>query len=150
MPQSLVSSIYHCVWSTKQRRPFITANLQERLWAYIGGIVREHKSTALCVGGVADHVHVLLSLHKTIALSKMIQLVKGGSSKWVHDTFPEHGRFAWQEGYGAFSIGTAQVPDTRQYIETQEEHHRSRGYMEEFRLFLDRNHVEYDERYVWD
>ena len=86
---SYVSSYRHCVFSTKERRPLITPGLQERLWPYLGGIAREHKMTAVEIGGVADHVHMLLSLPSSMAIAKGIQLIKGGSSKWVHDTFPE-------------------------------------------------------------
>ena len=109
MAHSFNSSLFHCVFSTKQRRNTITPDLQERLWPYFGGIARENKMRALSVGGIEDHVHVLLSLPSTMPISKAMQLIKGGSSKWVHDTFPEHHAFAWQEGYGAFSIGVSHV-----------------------------------------
>jgi REP element-mobilizing transposase RayT len=104
----------------------------------------------LAIGGVEDHVHALLSLPTTLSVAKAIQLIKGGASKWVHDTFPEHRGFAWQEGYGAFSIGVAQVDDTIGYIGRQAEHHRQRTYQEEFLAFLERHHIEYDPRYIWD
>src|SRR5438045_1649744 len=103
MAHSYTSSLYHCVFSTKDRRPLITPPLQERLWPYLGGVARENKFKAICVGGVEDHVHLLLSLPSTLAIAKAIQLVKGGSSKWIHDNFPDMRQFAWQEGYGAFS-----------------------------------------------
>ena len=109
MAHSFNSSLFHCVFSTKQRRNTITPDLQERLWPYFGGIARENKMRALSVGGIEDHVHVLLSLPSTMPISKAMHLIKGGSSKWVHDTFPEHHAFAWQEGYGAFSIGVSHV-----------------------------------------
>jgi REP element-mobilizing transposase RayT len=104
---------------------------------------------ALAVGGVADHVHLLLSLSSTMTISMAMQLVKGGSSKWVHNTFPSKRDFAWQEGYGAFSIGISQADDTKRYIENQAEHHRVKTFEEEFIAFLERHGIEYDPRYVW-
>ena len=147
---SHVSSFFHCVWSTKARRPVITPDLEERLWPYIGGIARKNKMKAISIGGIEDHVHVLLSIHQTMSVSKAIQLIKGGSSKWVHEEFPLHRRFQWQEGYGAFSIGVSQIDDTVQYIERQKEHHAARDFKAEFLAFLERNQVEYDPRYLWD
>ena len=143
-------SLYHCVFSTKDRRPLITPDLQERLWPYLGGIARENRMTALCVGGMPDHVHILLSLPSTVAVAKAIQLIKCGSSKWVHDEFPKHREFAWQEGYGAFSIGIGQVDTTVRYIQNQAEHHRRKSFQEEFLAFLKRHKIEYDPRYIWD
>jgi putative transposase len=130
MAHSYVSALFHCVFSTKERRKTITEDIQERLWMYMGGIARKNKMRALAVGGVEDHVHLLLSISTTISIAKAMQLVKGGSSTWVHDSFPEHHQFEWQEGYGAFSIGIAQVPDTKTYIANQREHHRTKTFQE--------------------
>jgi putative transposase len=94
----------------------------------MGGIAREHGMKALAVGGVEDHAHVLLSLPTTVTIAQALQLIKGGSSKWIHDTFPEHCDFAWQEGYGAFSIGVSQVAGTVSYIQSQAEHHRKKTF----------------------
>lgn len=149
MSHSYISSLFHCVFSTKERRKTISNDLEERLWKYMGGIARENKMKALQVGGVEDHVHLLLSLPSTLTISKAMQLIKGGSSKWVHDTFAEHQDFEWQEGYGAFSVGVSQVEGTRQYIANQREHHRTKTYEEEFLAFLERHGIEYDLRYVW-
>jgi putative transposase len=146
---TFVSALYHCVFSTKGRRRLITENLQDRLWPFMGGIAREQGLKALAIGGVEDHVHLLLSLPATISIAKTIQLVKGASSKWVHDTFREHGSFAWQEGYGAFSVGISQADPTIAYIRSQPEHHRQTTFQEEFRMFLAKHQIEYDERYVW-
>lgn len=150
MPHSFTSQLLHCVFSTKQRQKIIAPELQQRLWPYLGGIARENHMKALSVGGTEDHVHLLLSLPSTLSIAKGIQLIKGGSSKWVHDTFPEHRAFAWQEGYGAFSIGVADVNRTMAYIENQAEHHRRRDFKEEFLAFLKKHGIEYDERYIWD
>ena len=101
------------------------------------------------MGGAANHVHVLLVLPSTMAIAKAIQLLKAGSSLWIHDTFPSQRGFTWQEGYGAFSLGVSQVEATKKYIESQAEHHRKRTFQEEFLAFLERHKIEYDERYVW-
>ena len=106
---SYISAYYHCVFSTKERRPLIQPCLQERLWPFLGGIARQNQIKAIEIGGVADHVHVLLSLPSTMAIAKAVQLIKGGSSKWVHDTFPEHRLFGWQVKYGAFGVSVSQL-----------------------------------------
>lgn len=149
MPHSYVSLLVHCVFSTKERRPLIGADLHDQLHSYLGGIARTNGIRALAVGGTADHVHLLLSLPSVLGIAKALQLIKAGSSKWVHDTFPEHDDFAWQEGYGAFSIAVSQVDDTMAYIARQEEHHRRRSFQEEFVAFLEKHGIEYDERFVW-
>lgn len=149
MSHTYVSALFHCAFSTKGRRRLITASFQERLWPFMGGIAREQGFKALCIGGVEDHVHLLLSLSASTPIAKAIQLVKGASSKWVHDTFPEHGWFARQEGYGAFTVGMSQIEATVQYIRSQAEHHRKTTFQEEFRAFLKKHAIEYDERYVW-
>jgi putative transposase len=149
MAHSYVNALFHCVFSTKERRKTITDELQDRLWPYMGGIARENKMRALAIGGVEDHVHLLLSIPSTLSIAQAMQLIKGGSSKWVHETFSEHKSFEWQEGYAALSIGVSQVPDTKQYIANQREHHRTKTFEEEFIAFLERHGIEYDPRYVW-
>ena len=116
MSHSHVSQLMHCVFSTKERRPMITPELQSRLFPYIGGIARENRMKLISAGGMEDHAHLLISMPKTLNISKAMQLIKGGSSKWVHDTFAEHRLFEWQEGYGAFSIGISEVERTVKYI----------------------------------
>jgi len=147
---SYVSSYFHCVFSTKQRHRFITEDLQERLWPFIGGIARQNKMKAIEIGGVEDHVHVLLSLPSTTAISKAVQLVKGGSSKWVHENFPEHRLFSWQEKYGAFSVSVSQLDKLVEYIRNQPEHHQKTTFQEEFLSLLKKHRIEFDERYLWD
>jgi REP element-mobilizing transposase RayT len=147
---SFVSCYVHCVFSTKQRQPFINAELQELLWPYLGGIAHEDHIKAMCVGGVADHVHVLLSVPSTLAIAKTAQLLKGNSSKWIHETFPGQSGFAWPEGYGAFSIGVSGIEDTKAYIHGQAEHHRKKTFQEEFIAFLKKHGMAYDEATLWD
>ena len=149
MPHSYVSNLVHCIFSTKERFPFINANLESRLWAYIGGIARENKMRALAIGGTTDHIHTLLSLPATMDVVKAVQLIKGGSSKWVHDNFRENQEFAWQEGYGAFSVSASQLDKTIAYIRGQKKHHRKRTFEAEFVEFLDKHGIEYDRRYVF-
>ncbi len=143
---SFISCLMHCVWATKERRPLITPDLQPRLWPYLGGIARENKMKMLIAGGVEDHVHVLISIPSTLSMAKSVQLLKGNSSKWIHDTFKEHGAFEWQEGYGAFSIGISGIEDTTRYIQNQAEHHRKTTFREEIELFLKKHGMEYVER----
>jgi len=149
MSHTYTSAHYHCVFSTKHHERHLTPELRQRLWPYMGGIAKEHGMKALAVGGVEDHVHLLISLPAKISVSKAMQLIKGGSSKWVHDTFPDKRAFAWQEGYGAFAVGVSQIADTVAYINGQEEHHRKRSFKEEFVAFLKKHDLKYDERFVW-
>ncbi len=149
MSHTFVNALFHCVFSTKGRRPTITPALQERLWPLMGGVARERGIKALTIGGVEDHVHLLLSLPTTMSVAQAIQLIKGASSKWAHETFPEQNWFAWQEGYGAFTIGVSQTDATLAYIRSQPERHRQTTFQEEFRMFLKKHGIEYDERYVW-
>ena len=147
---SYVSSYHHCVFSTKERRPLITPALAERLWPFLGGIARQNKMKAIEIGGVEDHVHILLSLAATMSIAKAMQLIKGGSSKWVHETFPEHRLFAWQEKYGAFSVSESRVDSVIKYIKGQAEHHKKMTFQEEFMALLKKHRIEFDERYLWD
>jgi putative transposase len=142
---SFSSSLHHCVFATKDREPVLIRRLRERLWPYLGGIARENGMKTLAIGGVADHVHVLLSLPSTISLAKAMQLLKGNSSKWIHETFPELRSFAWQEGYGAVSIGVAGIEATCAYIRNQEEHHRTRTYREEVIMLLQRHGLAFED-----
>jgi REP element-mobilizing transposase RayT len=140
----------HCVFSTKERRPIITPELQARLFQYIGGISRENGMKLIAAGGIADHVHLLISLSRTLSISKAMQLIKGGSSKWIHDTFPELRLFEWQEGYGAFSVSLSNREKVIAYINSQPEHHKKQDFKSEFITFLELHEIEYDERYVFD
>jgi REP element-mobilizing transposase RayT len=149
MGHSYVCSYFHCIWSTKERKPLISSELEQRLWPYMGGIARDNGFKALAIGGTADHVHLLLSLPGRLAIAKAVQLIKGGSSKWVHDDFPQHQAFEWQEGYGAFSIGVSHREQTVAYIQNQKQHHRRKTYQDEFLSFLKKHDVEYDPRFIW-
>ena len=149
MGHTYAANFLHCVFSTKGRRKTLTPEMQSRLEPYLAGIARANGFKILAARAVHDHAHILLSLPPSVALAKAMQLVKGGSSKWIHDTFPETQGFGWQEGYGAFSIGVSGLQTTIAYIERQEEHHRERDFETEFIAFLKKHGIEYDERYVF-
>jgi putative transposase len=136
MPHSHVCCLVHVVFATVERRPAIRDEMQERLHAYLGGIARENGIATLAIGGTTDHVHLLISLPRTVSVAKAVQLLKSGSSKWIHDNFPGSRNFAWQEGYGAFSIGVSQRATTERYIQTQPEHHKRISFADELKQFL--------------
>lgn len=134
------------VFSTKQRRSSIPAEMQDRLWAFLGGIARRNGFKAIAVGGTDNHVHMLLSLPATMPLATAMQLLKGGSSKWLNETIEPH--FEWQQGYGAFSVSVSHQRQTIFYINSQAEHHRTRNFEEEFISFLKKHDIDYDPKYV--
>ena len=148
MGHSYCSSLYHCIFSTKERRKSITPEVRDRLWAYMGGVAREHGMTALAVGGTDDHAHLLVVIPATLAVATAMREIKSGSTRWMHETCAMPS-FAWQEGYGAFSIGHSQIEATVRYIARQEEHHRKRDFQAEFVAILKKHRMEYDLRYVW-
>jgi len=149
MAHSYCSSLYHCVFSTLNRRALITPHLKERLFPYMGGIARENDMKALVIGGIENHAHLLLTLPSTLSVARALQIIKGSSSKWVHETFSVHAGFEWQQGYGAFSISVSDVDRTIQYIKNQEVHHKGQSFKDEFRAFLKKHGIEIDERYIW-
>jgi len=148
MSHTYCSSLFHCVFSTKERQRTIIAEIQPRLWAYMGGIAREHQMKALGIGGMEDHVHLLLSLPSSVPIATAMREIKSASSHWMHQTCQIES-FEWQEGYGAFSIGWSQVSSTLEYIAGQKEHHRTRDFQAEYIAFLKKHRIEYDPRYVW-
>ena len=136
MANTYTSLHYHIVFSTKNRDPFLVETVRERLFAYLGGIARENGMNALEVGGMTDHVHLLLSLPSTVPIAKAVHLLKSGSSKWIHENFPQSPGFSWQQGYGAFSISISQQEKTVAYIHAQAKPHERVNSAEEFREFL--------------
>jgi REP element-mobilizing transposase RayT len=150
MPQSLASLNVHIVFSTKNREPFIDADLAPRLYGYMGGIIRNTGSTLLTIGGIADHVHLLVSLGRQACIADLVRDVKANSSGWVHETFPTLARFTWQLGYGAFSVSKSVIERVKAYIANQEEHHKQETFQEEYLHFLREHEIEWDERFVWD
>jgi putative transposase len=142
-----ISNLVHCVFSTKNRRNLIKPEIQPDLWAYLGGIANKNGFKTLCVGGTENHAHALLSLPATMQLAKAMQLIKGASSHWMNENHTKG--FAWQEGYGAFTIGISQKAETIAYIRSQPEHHRKHTFEEEFIAFLKKHNVNYDPQHVW-
>jgi putative transposase len=149
MSQSLSKVLVHLIFSTKHREPTIPPAIRPRLHAYIIGILANLKSPSLQTGGVSDHVHILCALSRTVSLADLMEEVKKSSSKWMKADGSVPG-FSWQAGYGAFSIGESQSDAVIRYIQNQDEHHRKMTFQDEFRKFLERYKVAYDERYVWD
>lgn len=148
MSHTYCCALFHCVFSTKEQRKIITPELQPRLWEYMGGVARERGMKALGVGGMDDHVHLLLSLPSSLPMAGAMREIKSGSSRWMREV-RKIPTFEWQEGYGAFSIGWAQVAGTLAYIARQQEHHRQRDFQAEFLAFLKKHRVDYDPQYVW-
>ena len=148
MANTYTSLHYHVIFSTKNRQPFLAEAIRDRVFAYLGGIARENGMNALEVGGVADHVHLLVSIPASLAVSKALRLIKGGSSHWLKETFPNMAKFAWQDGYAAFTVSQLQIDDVRVYIRCQSEHHQTKTFAEEYRAFLARHRIEYDGRYL--
>jgi REP element-mobilizing transposase RayT len=146
MPQSLAKILVHTVFSTKERRPF----LREELHRYLGGFLSNLDCQPIVAGGVEDHVHLLCALSRTCEPAEMVKELKRGSSLWLKTKGPELRDFAWQNGYGIFSIGFSQISSVRDYLAGQEEHHRKVSFQDEFRQLLRRYEIEFDERYVWD
>ncbi len=149
MASTLTNLLYHIVWSTKGRLPLITNNLKEPLYDYIGGIIRNQEGKAIETGGMPDHVHCLARFPARKAVSDILRAIKADSSSWINRE-RSGDRFAWQTGYGAFTVSQSQVGNVMQYIRTQEEHHRERPFKLELLSLLRKHGVEYDERYLWD
>lgn len=149
MPQSLAQIYVHLVFSTKDREPRIVDDVQPRLHAYLAGTLNAIECPALMVGGMPDHVHLLLRLGRTITLSDVVKAAKVESSKWMKEEGGVAG-FAWQAGYGAFSVSASQLEVVAQNIRQQKEHHATRTFQEEFRALLERYQINYNEAYVWD
>lgn len=149
MFQTLVSLMVHIIFSTKNREPFITSEVEPELFAYIGGILKNHDSRLMEAGGTADHVHLLISQSKNLSLSSLMKDVKKGSSSWLKTKGIRFRDFHWQDGYGASSIGMSDIPNLKKYIAGQKEHHRKRTFQEELIAFFQEYGIAYDERYLW-
>lgn len=149
MSQTLTRQLLHIVFSTKHRKASILATIEEEMHKYLCGIARNRQSPVIAIGGMPDHVHLLVSLSKNLSLAAFMQELKGDSSKWIKTRGQEFATFAWQDGYGAFSISETHVAPLVKYIADQREHHRQISFQDELRGILTKNGVEWDERYVW-
>lgn len=150
MPQSYVSLPIHVIFSTKNRSPLILPEWEDRLYGYIGGILREEKCILLASGGTADHVHLLISWSKERSVADVLRLIKTNSSRWIHQTFPNHHDFAWQSGYAAFTVSQSNVEAVRIYISNQKSHHAKVSFKDEFIAFLQKHNIPYNENYLFD
>jgi len=150
MPGTYSQILLHIVFSTKQREPWITSEVAERLYSYMGGIVRAEKGVLYDIGGIEDHVHMYLRWRTDESVSNLMRTVKARSSKWVHDTFPTLGPFAWQEGYSVFSVSKSKEEVVKRYIEGQAAHHKKEDFKSELLRMLRAHGVEFDDRYVFD
>ena len=150
MPQSFACLNCHIIFSTKNREPVIMPDFAPRLYQYIGGIAHNTGNTLMAAGGMPDHIHLLVSLGRESCMADVVRDIKSNSSRWIHETVANLRGFAWQSGYGAFAVSYSSLVQVRQYIADQQEHHRVRTFQEEFRAFLKRHNIQYDERYVWD
>ena len=140
----------HIIFGTKDRFPMITSALQKELYPYIGGIIKNCEGIPICINGTEDHIHIYCMIPKNIAISEFIRRIKSNSSKWIHEKFPEKSKFKWQNGYGAFAVSKSMEQTVVNYISNQKEHHKKLSFQEEYLLFLKRNKIEYDPKYIWE
>jgi len=150
MPQSLTDIVLHIVFSTKERKPLIDVANESKLHSYICGVCRKIDCPVIKINGVEDHVHILLSLGRMIAVSKLIGEIKANSSRWIKTQGPQYCEFSWQNGYGVFSVSRPQINGVINYIEGQKQHHKTKTFKEEFLAMLKMSQIPYDEKYLWD
>ena len=150
MPQSLVHNYIHITFSTKNRFFFIDKNIDNELFNYLGGICKNLECNPIIVGGHKNHVHILCLLSRKIALMKLIEELKSHSSKWIKTKGTKYQKFYWQRGYGGFSVNPTEINIVEKYIMQQEEHHRKKTFQDEYRAFLKKYKIKFDEKYVWD
>jgi len=150
MPQSLAAIYVHLIYSTKNREPLIRPEIGEDLRKYHAGILRNLDSPMIASDGTADHLHILFRLGRRISIADVVEELKKSSSKWIKDSGPEYADFYWQAGYGAFSVSQSGIEEVKRYIANQKKHHLRITFQDEFRAFLTKYELEYDERYLWD
>ena len=150
MPQSLSKVYVHIVFSTKNRQNLIDDNIEKSLYEYLGGICKGLECNPIRVGGHKNHVHILCLLSRKVAQMKLLEEIKKQSSKWIKTKGNSYANFYWQDGYGIFSVNPSDTDKVIDYIQNQHEHHKQKSFKDEFRIFLKKYNVEYDERYVWD
>ncbi len=150
MAQSLSQIFLHIIFSTKDRAPFIQLEIKKELFSYMAGILKEYNCKPYSINGSIDHVHISCNLSRTITVSKLLEEVKKGSSKWIKTKGRIYKNFSWQKGYGAFSFGRSQLEQVIKYIENQDQIHEKWTFKEEFIKFLEKYDVNYNEEYLWD
>ncbi|MBD3311677.1 MAG: IS200/IS605 family transposase [Candidatus Magasanikbacteria bacterium] len=149
MAQSLSKMFIHIIFHKKYNSPVILNETKNELFAYMGAILKDNESTPILINGVEDHVHILCVMSKNIALSKLIEEIKKNSSRWIKTKGKHYKNFAWQGGYGGFSVSSSLHEKTKKYIQNQEAHHKKMSYKEEYLLFLKEYGIEFDEKYLW-
>ena len=150
MAQSLVRNYIHIIFSTKHRKPLIDSFVEAELHSYLGGICNQYECQVIKVGGYTDHIHILCMLSKKMALVQLVEKVKSNSSKWIKTKGEAYRSFYWQDGYGAFSVNPTEINTVINYIGNQQEHHSKKSFQDEYRAFLKKYTIEYDERFVWE
>ena len=148
MSQSYVQFYTHIVFHTKNNKKFIREEIEDELYSYMGGILRNYKSIPIQIGGTSDHVHMLCTLPKTMTPADLVEEVKKSSSKWIKTKGPRYSNFYWQDGYGGFSVGWSQVDTVKNYIRNQKQHHRKVQFIDEYKSLLDEYGISYEERYL--
>jgi putative transposase len=149
MAATLTNLLFHIIFSTKDRQPLIRESFRDELEKYIAGIVRNEGGILIGIGGMPDHLHLITKFKPDRSIAEMVRLIKANSSKWVNENHGDPGRFAWQSGYGAFSVSQSQLDALKAYVANQMAHHKTRSFQDEFREFLIKHGVEFDERYLW-
>jgi putative transposase len=149
MAATLTNLLFHIIFSTKDREPLIRDSFRDELEKYIAGIVRNEGGVLIGIGGMPDHVHLITKFKPDRSVAEMVRLIKANSSKWVNEEHGDPGRFAWQLGYGAFSVSQSQLEALKAYVANQKAHHQSRSFQDEFREFLIKHGVEFVEQYLW-
>ena len=149
MAQSHSAMLAHLIFSTKNRDPVLRSDIRSELFRYFAGILKSESSTAHAIGGVEDHVHLLVTLPRTMTMASMVESLKTSSSKWLKTKADFLRTFAWQQGYAAFSVSRSQMYPVCKYIRSQEEHHGQMGFQDEMRTVLSKHELQFDERYLW-
>ena len=149
MSHTYANLVSHLIFSTKERRPFLEVEARPRVFGYVGGVARELGCNAIIVNGTSDHVHVLVEIPPRVAISDVVRVLKTNSSRWIHRQFPGQKAFAWQSGFGAFSVSRSQIDRVVTYIENQEQHHGTLSFQDEFRTILLRHGLSMDEEHGW-
>jgi putative transposase len=150
MAGKYLSLLVHFTWSTAGREPWLEPSMRSDLYSYIGGTMKHKSARLIAAGGMFDHVHLYASLPSTICIADFVNAVKSNSSRWIHESFAQLRHFAWQEGYGAFSVSKSEEGKIVRYISNQESHHRKRDFKEELIGLLDKHGIAYDKRYIWN
>lgn len=150
MPQSLSQTVLHIVFSTKNRERWIDSTIRQKLHAYLAGTLRKHECEAFRIGGTDDHIHVVCTLSRTLTQADLVRLIKHAGSDWIKSQSDKYNGFHWQRGYGVFSVSYSSLNAVIKYIENQQEHHKRLSFQDEFRIFLEKHGVKFNEEYVWD